>query len=47
MTDKRKHQGLTLFDKEKIIKFVEKQEKIGVKPNLTEIGKNLTVIEQQ
>ena len=35
---KRKQTALTLFDKEKIIKIVEDQEKIGAKPNLTKIA---------
>ena len=39
MTDKKKNHALTLFDKEKIIKFVEQQEMMGGKPNLTDVAK--------
>ena len=43
MTDKKKNHILTLFDKEKIIKFVEEQEKMGGKPNLTDVAKHSNV----
>ena len=43
MSDKKKPQALSLFDKQKILKLVEEQEKIGAKPNLTDLGRKFNV----